>query len=69
MYFCSPHQRKHTSQIERFIGGITQKWIKISPKRGQHFRKELQYVENSTFIEDRRVCVKPLKNRFETFEH
>ena len=32
------------------------------------FRKELQYIGNTIFIEDRRVCVKPLWSRLEAIQ-
>ena len=34
--------------------------LKISPKKCQLFRRELQYMGNTIFIKDRGVCVKPL---------
>ena len=33
--------------------------LKLSPKKCQLFKKELQYKGNTIFIQDRRVCVKP----------
>ena len=32
------------------------------------FRKELQYMGNTMFIKDRRVCVKLLRRRLETIQ-
>ena len=34
--------------------------LKISPKKCQLFRMELQYMGNTIFIKNRRVCIKPL---------
>ena len=34
-------------------------------KKGQLFKTELQYMGNVIFIKDRKVCVKPLRNRLE----
>ena len=42
--------------------------LRISPKKCQLFRKELQYMGNRIFIEDRRVCIKPLGNRLEAIQ-
>ena len=39
--------------------------LKISPKKCQLFRTELQYMGNKIFIQDRRVSIKPLRNRLE----
>ena len=38
---------------------------KYHPERCQLFRKELQYMGNALFIEDKRVCVKLLRSRLE----
>ena len=42
--------------------------LKISPKKCQLFRKELQYMGNIIFIKDSRVCVKPLQSRLEAIK-
>ena len=34
----------------------------------QHFRKKLKYMGNTTFIKDRRVCVKSLQTRVEAIQ-
>ena len=34
----------------------------------QLFRTELQYIGNTIFIKDRRVCIKPLRNRLEAIQ-
>ena len=39
--------------------------LKISTKKSQLFRKELKYMDNTIFIKDKRVCVKPLRSRLE----
>ena len=42
--------------------------LKISPKKCQLFKTELQYMGNTIFIKDRRVCVKPLRSRLEAIQ-
>ena len=42
--------------------------LKISPKKCQLFRTELQYMGNTIFIKGRRVCNKPLRSRLEAKE-
>ena len=32
------------------------------------FRNKLQYIGNTIFIKDRRVCVKPLRSRLDAFQ-
>ena len=43
--------------------------LKISPKKCQLFRTELQYIGNTIFIKERRVCVKPLRSRLEAIQN
>ena len=42
--------------------------LKISPKKCQLFRKELQYNGNTIFGKDRRVCVKLLRSRLKAIQ-
>ena len=39
--------------------------LKISPKKCQLFKTELQYMGNTIFIKERRVCGEPLRGRIE----
>ena len=45
-----------------------QNGLKISPKKCQLFKTELQYVGNTIFIKDQMVCVKPLRSRMEAIQ-
>ena len=40
----------------------------MSLKKCQLFRTELQYMGNTIFIKERRVCVKPLRSRLEAIQ-
>ena len=42
--------------------------LKISPKKCQLFRKELQYMGNTIFITGKRVCIKPLESRLKAIQ-
>ena len=42
--------------------------LKISPKKYQLFRTSLQYMGNEIFIQNRKVCVQPLRNRLEAIQ-
>ena len=42
--------------------------LKISPKKCQLFRKELKYMGNTIFIQEKRVCIRPLHSRLETIQ-
>ena len=43
--------------------------LKISPKKCQLFRTELQYIGKTIFIKDRRVCIKLLRSRLEVIQN
>ena len=45
-----------------------QKWLENFPKKCQLFKTELQYMDNTIFMKDKRVCVKPLRSRLEAIE-
>ena len=42
--------------------------LKISPNKYQLFKTELQYMGNTIFIRNRRVCVRPLRSRIEVIQ-
>ena len=58
------HSKKmHMDKLEDLLKALRKNGLKISPKKCQLFRKELQYMGNTIFIKERRVCVKPLRSR------
>ena len=54
--------------MEDLLKALRKNGLKISPKKCQLFRMELQYMGNIIFIKDRRVCVKPLHSRIEAIQ-
>ena len=58
----------HIAKLEDLLKAFLKNGLKISPKKCHLFRKELQYMGNAIFIEDRRVCVKPLRSRLEAIQ-
>ena len=61
----TPSKKSHIAKLEDLLKVLLKNRLKISPKKCQLFGKELQYMGNTIFIEDRRVCVKPLRRRLE----
>ena len=61
----TPTQKAHISKLEDLLKSLLKNELKISPKKCQLFKKELQYTGNVTFIKDRKVCIKPLQSRVE----
>ena len=59
----TPSKKAHMDKLEDFLRALRKNGLKISPKKCQLFRTELQYMGNTIFIKERRVCVKPLHSR------
>ena len=64
----TPLKKSHIAKLEDLLNGVLKNCLKISPQKCQLFRKELQYMGNILFIEDSRVCVKPLRSRLEAIQ-
>ena len=55
-------------KLEDLLKALRKNDLKISPKKCQLFRTELQYMGNTIFIKERRVCIKPLHSRLEAIQ-
>ena len=55
-------------KLEDLLKALRKNGLKLSPKKCQLFRTELQYMGNTIFIKERRVCVKPLCSRLEVIQ-
>ena len=62
----TPSKKSHIVQYNDLLKGLLKNGLKISPKKCQLFRTELKHIGNTILIQDRRVCVKPLRSRLET---
>ena len=58
----------HMNKLEDLIKALLKNGLKISPKKCQLFKTILQYMGNKIFIQNRKVCVQPLRNRLETIQ-
>ena len=58
----------HLSKFKDLLKALQRNGLKIFPKKCQLFKTELQYMGNTIFIKDRRVCVKPLQSRIEAIQ-
>ena len=56
------------SKLEDLLKALLKNRLKISIKKCQLFRTELKYMENTIFIQDRRVCIEPLRSRLEAIQ-
>ena len=53
----------HTAKLEELLKALLKNGLKISLKKCQLYRTNLNYMDNEICIKDKRVCVKPLRNR------
>ena len=60
-----PLKKSHVAKLEDLLKALLKNGLKISPKKCQLFRTDLQYMGNTIFIQDRRLCIKPLRIRLE----
>ena len=47
---------------------LAQNGLKISTKKCQIFKTDLQYMGNTIFIRNKRLCVRPLRSRIEAIQ-
>ena len=64
----TPSKRCHIDKLEDLLKVLLKDGLKISPRKCQLFRTNLQYVDNETFIQNKRVCVKPLRSSWKQFK-
>ena len=64
----TPSKRAHIAKLEDLLKALLKNGLKISPKKCQLLKTELQYMGNSIFIKDRKVWVKPLRSRLEAIQ-
>ena len=58
----------HFAKLEDLLKALCKNGLKISLKKCQLFKTELQYMGSTIFIKERRICVKPLRSRLEAFQ-
>ena len=51
-----PSKRSHMDKLEDLLKALLKNGLKISPKKCQLFRMNLQYMGNEIFIQNKRVC-------------
>ena len=61
----SPTKSSRFEKLEDLLKVLCKNSLKISPKKCQLFKTDLQYMGNTIFIRDKNVCVRPLRSRIE----
>ena len=64
----TPSKSFHIAKLIDLLKALLKNDLKISPKKCQLFRTNLEFMGNKIFIKDKRVCVKPLRNRLEAIQ-
>ena len=64
----TPNKQMHFEKLIDLLRALCKNGLKISPKKCQLFKTELQYMGNTIFIKEKRVCVKPLQSRLEAIQ-
>ena len=58
----TPMKSAHFDELEDLLKALHRYGLKISPKKGQLFKTDLQYMGNTIIIRNKRVCVSPLRS-------
>ena len=64
----TPSKGSYMNKLEDLLKVLLKNGLKISPKKCQLFRTNLQYMGNEIFIQNRKVCIQPLRNRLEAIQ-
>ena len=64
----TPSKESHMDKLEDILNALLKNGLKISPKKCQLFRTSLQYMGNEIFVENKKVCVKPLRSRLKAIQ-
>ena len=56
------------NKLEKILNALLKNGLKILPKKCQLFKTNLQYMGNKILIENKKVCVKPLRSRLEAIQ-
>ena len=64
----TPSKKAHIAKLEDLLKVLLKTDLKISARKCELFKTELQYMGNVMFLKDRKVSVKPLRSRLEAIQ-
>ena len=64
----TPTKSSHFEKLEDLLKALHKNGLKISPRKCQLFKTDLQYMGNTIFIRNKRVCIRPLRSRIEVIQ-
>ena len=68
LLLLTPTKSSHFEKLEDLLKALHKNGLKISPKMCQLFKTDLQYMGNTIFIRNKRVCVIPLRSPIEAIQ-
>ena len=64
----TPTKASHFEKLEDLLKALHKNGLKISPKKCQLFKTDLQYMGNTIVIRNKRVCVRLLRSQIEAIQ-
>ena len=64
----TPSKKSHMTMLEDLLKVLLKNGLKISPRKCQLLRTNLQYMGNEIFIQNKKVCVQLLRNSLEAIQ-
>ena len=64
----TPTKTSHFEKLEDLLKALHKNGLKISPKKCQLFKNDLQYMGNTIFIRNKRVYFRPLRSQIEAIQ-
>ena len=64
----TPMKSSHFKKLEDLLKALCKNGLKISPKKCQLFKTYLQYMGNTIFIRNKRVCLRPLRSQIKAIK-
>ena len=68
LLLSTPSKKCHMDKLEDLLRALLKNGLKISPKKCQLFRTNIQYMGNEIFIQNQRVHMQPLRSRLEAIQ-
>ena len=62
LLFFTPTKMSHFKKLEDLLKALHKNGLKISPKKCLLFKTDLQYIGNTIYIRNKRVCVRQLRS-------
>ena len=64
----TPSKGSHMAKLEDLLKALLKNALKISPKKFQLFRTNLNYMGTEIFNQNKGACIKPLRSRLEAIQ-